>query len=41
MSIGIDLGLSTVKIVEIIKSGDKYYVEKAGIIDLMPSIEKS
>lgn len=40
MSIGIDLGLSTVKIVEIIKSGDKYYVEKAGIIHLMPSIEK-
>ncbi|MAJ44816.1 MAG: hypothetical protein CMF96_08775 [Candidatus Marinimicrobia bacterium] len=40
MSIGIDLGLSTVKIVEIIKNEDKYYVEKAGIINLMPSIEK-
>ena len=27
MSIGIDIGLSTVKIVEIVKNGNKYFVE--------------
>ena len=31
MSIGIDFGYSDVKIVQLIKSGEKYQVEKIGI----------
>tara|TARA_B000000557_G_scaffold98790_1_gene80007 strand:- start:6494 stop:7540 length:1047 start_codon:yes stop_codon:yes gene_type:complete len=40
MSIGIDIGLSTVKIVEIVKNGNKYFVEKAGIKHLIPELSK-